>query len=131
MKRFSIVTKEHREIVDITDEVRKLIPTMKNGAVNILLAHTSAALSIGDLDPGTDLDMLDAFEAMMPKLNYRHYHNPQHVTDHILSTIIGNTLTIPYENGNLVLGDWQKILLIELNGSKQRNFYITLLKEDE
>jgi thiamine phosphate synthase YjbQ (UPF0047 family) len=52
------------------------------------------ALATADLDPGTDLDMLDAFEHMVPKLSYRHSHNPMHVPDHILSTLIGTSVSM-------------------------------------
>lgn len=90
------------------------------------MAHTTATLTTADLDPGTDLDMLDAFDAMMPKLKYRHPHNPSHAPDHILSSIIGPSLTVPFKDGNLVLGTWQRIVLIELDGPRRRKLVITL-----
>ena len=92
--------------------------------------HTTAALTTADLDPGTDLDMLDAFEAMMPKLRYRHPHNPEHVPDHILSSLIGTGLTLPVESGSLVLGTWQRVVLVELDGPRQRELRVQFLKSD-
>src|SRR5947207_12774152 len=59
----------------------------------------SPLLTTADLDPGTDLDMLDAFEKLIPHLNYRHPHNPAHVPDHILASLIGPSLVLPLENG--------------------------------
>jgi len=50
-----------------------------------------------DLDSGTDLDMLDAFEAMVPKLRYRHPHNPPHVGDHMMAALIGTSVSLPFE----------------------------------
>jgi secondary thiamine-phosphate synthase enzyme len=91
--------------------------------------HTTAALTTADLDPGTDLDMLDAFEAMIPKLRYRHPHNPAHVGDHILSTLIGTSITQPVESGQLVLGTWQRIILVELDGPREREIVLTFLAE--
>ena len=86
--------------------------------------HTTAALTTADLDPGTDLDMLDAFEKMIPKLQYRHPHDPSHVPDHILSALIGNSLTLPVENQKLILGQWQKVVLIEFSGPRDRQIVV-------
>ncbi len=123
MNRFSIKTHKKREVVDITEQVlgelRRDFPR-QTGVCNLLVLHTTAALTTADLDPGTDLDMLDAFEVMMPKLAYRHPHDPAHVPDHILSALIGTSLSLMVENGALVLGTWQRVVLIELDGPRQR-----------
>lgn len=127
MPRLKVATQRKRHIVDITGQVQGLIPKA-SGVCFLNILHTTAALTTADLDPGTDLDMLDAFEAMMPKLRYRHPHNPQHVPDHILSTLIGTGLTLPVDNGALVLGTWQRVILVELDGPRQRELTLLLLK---
>ena len=79
MHRLSIKTQRKRQILDITDPVEALLRQHHAAAVGVchlLVLHTTAALTTADLDPGTDLDMLDAFESMIPKLNYRHPHDP-------------------------------------------------------
>lgn len=78
MQRFSVATHRKREILDITEQVAGVLPE-GDGVCCLNVLHTTAALATADLDPGTDLDMLDAFEAMIPKLHYRHPHNPAHV----------------------------------------------------
>lgn len=119
MKELKIKTNKSKEIMDITEDVEKALDT-KNGVCSIFLTHTTAALTTADLDPGTDLDMLDAFEEIMPELDYRHPHNPAHAPDHILSSIIGASLSIPVKDGKLVLGTWQRVVLIELDGPRER-----------
>jgi secondary thiamine-phosphate synthase enzyme len=99
------------------------------GMVNLVVLHTTAALTTADLDPGTDLDMLDAFEAMIPKLRYRHPHNPAHVPDHILSSLIGTSIALPFEHGQILLGTWQRIVLVELDGPRQRELVVTVTTE--
>ncbi len=86
MQRLSIQTRKKREILDITGLVEKGLRHYdgRSGTCHVSVLHTTAALTTADLDPGTDLDMLDAFEEMIPKLRYRHPHNPSHVPDHIL-----------------------------------------------
>ena len=85
------------------------------------ILHTTAAITTADLDPGTDLDMLDMIEKMCPKLEFRHPHNPDHAPDHIMSSIIGSSLSLIINNGELHLGNWQRVVLIELDGSRERN----------
>lgn len=127
-----IKTRKKREVVDITDMVEGLLGkdhSQASGICNLFILHTTAALTTADLDPGTDLDMLDAFEAMIPKLRYRHPHNPAHVPDHILSSLIGTSVAAPFERGKLLLGTWQRIVLIELDGPRERQVVVSVTRE--
>jgi len=123
MNRLHITTSKKRQVIDITEQVQAELRrnhVRQSGVCHLLVLHTTAALTTADLDPGTDLDMLDAFEAMMPKLRYRHPHDPSHVPDHILSALIGTSISLIVEDGALVLGTWQRVVLIELDGPRQR-----------
>jgi secondary thiamine-phosphate synthase enzyme len=127
MHRLSIKTHKKREIVDITEQLENLLYkhyAEKTGICQLNLLHTTAALATADLDPGTDLDMLDAFEHMVPKLSYRHPHNPAHVPDHILSTLIGTSIGMAVEGGLLLLGTWQRVILVELDGPREREVVV-------
>jgi secondary thiamine-phosphate synthase enzyme len=126
-----IKTKSKKEIIDITEkintELRKLNAT--SGLCFIFLKHTTAALTTADLDPGgTDLDYLEAFEKIIPKLKYRHPHNPTHMPDHILSSLIGTSLFLPVKNGLLELGTWQRVVLVEFDGPKIREVFLSFIK---
>ena len=123
MKKITIQTTEKKQVVDITGKINNNLAE-GSGVATLLLQHTTAALTTADLDPGTDLDMLDAIEKIAPKLKYRHPHNPAHAPDHIMSSIIGTNLSLPYENGELVLGTWQRVVLIELDGPRKRTIVI-------
>jgi len=131
MHRLSIKTRNKREVLDITDLVEDQLG--KNGSASgvchLLVLHTTAALTTADLDPGTDLDMLDAFEAMIPKLRYRHPHNPAHVPDHILSALIGTSLSLPFDKRKLLLGTWQRVVLVELDGPRERELALSISAE--
>lgn len=122
-------TKNKKEVLDITDQINFEIKKLKiqNSLVHLFLLHTTAALTTADLDPGTDLDMLDAFEHIIPKLRYRHPHNPMHVGDHILSSLIGTSLVLPIENNELILGSWQRVVLLEFDGPRERKIKINFL----
>jgi secondary thiamine-phosphate synthase enzyme len=124
-----IKTNKKREIVDITDKIQEIIEKQdKNtGLVHLFALHTTCALTTADLDPGTDLDYLDTLEKIVPKLNFRHPHNPSHFPDHFLSSLIGTSLLVPFENKNLILGTWQRIILIELDGPRVRNIKVAII----
>ena len=128
MEKIIINTKKEKELVDITDKVNEIIKKndFKEGAVTLFLTHTTAALTTIDEDPGIDLDLFDALEEMVPKLKYRHPHNPSNVPSHILSSLIGTSLTLLVEGGELILGTWQRVVLIELDGPKEREIYISI-----
>ena len=119
-----MATTQRKQVVDITDLVARQLPA-GSGVCHVFVAHTTAAVTTADLDPGTDLDMLDAFAAMMPKLAYRHPHNPDHVADHILASIIGPSVSVPFADGKLRLGTWQRVVLIELDGPRERDVVVT------
>jgi len=131
MQRLAVNSRKKREVLDITDRVEQQLAKNghSSGICHLLVLHTTAALTTADLDPGTDLDMLDAFEAMMPKLRYRHPHNPAHVPDHILSALIGTSLSLPFEDKKLLLGTWQRAVLIELDGPRERQLAIGISAE--
>lgn len=130
MQRVKIRTSKKREVVDITDRIQKILtPSNARGVCHLLVLHTTAALTTADLDPGTDLDMLDAFEAIVPKLHYRHPHNPAHVPDHILSALIGTSTSLPFEDGQLLLGTWQRVVLVELDGPREREIVVSVMLE--
>lgn len=132
MRKLTVKTRSKRQVLDITEtveaELRKAYAKL-SGICHLCLLHTTAALTLADLDPGTDLDMLDAFEEMVPKLQYRHPHNPAHVPDHILSAVIGPTLSVLVKDGELVLGTWQRVVLIELDGGRNREIAMAVSAE--
>lgn len=128
MAELVIRSAREKQILDITGEVQGYVAEqgVEIGLCHLFLLHTTAALTTADLDNGTDLDMLDAFEHIVPQLNYRHPHNPRHMKYHILSSIIGPSLCVPIEDGKLVLGAWQKIVLVEFGGPRERSITVNL-----
>lgn len=132
MQKLTVSTRKKRQILDITEEVSRVLDSSYHdlsGVCQVSVLHTTAAVTTADLDPGTDLDMLDAFEHMVPKLKYRHPHNPAHVPDHILSSLIGTSVAVPVSKGALLLGTWQRVVLVELDGPRDRTLVLNVLVE--
>lgn len=127
MYTFTVSTRKKDQVVDITDTVEQYLRMEKqpDGLCSLFVAHTTCALATADLDPGTDLDLLDALRQLLPDLNYRHPHDPEHTPDHILSTLLGSSLVIPYARQRLLLGTWQRIILVEFDGPRQRTLHLS------
>ena len=124
-----IQSHQKRQIVDITNQVEGALPGGE-GVSMVFVAHTTAAITTADLDPGTDQDFLDFLEAITPSLNWRHPHNPAHAPDHLLASLIGSSVMVPYTNGRLQLGAWQRIVLVELDGPRDRTITLQFLPAD-
>lgn len=123
----TITTKKKDQVVDITETIETHLRNTKDidGLCIIFAAHTTCALTTADLDPGTDQDLLNALRHLLPQLTYRHPHDPFHAPDHLLSSIIGPSVAIPYHNRKLLLGTWQRVILVELDGPRQRTVHIS------
>ena len=127
MQTFTVETQRKDQIVDLTDMVEDALRQEANttGLCSLFVAHTTCALTTADLDPGTDRDLLDALRQLLPKISYRHPHNPAHTPDHILSSLLGPALVIPYSRQRLLLGTWQRVILVELDGPRQRTLHLS------
>lgn len=129
MKEIKINTKENQQVIDITTDIEEHLPEY-DGLCNIFILHTTAAITTADLDPGTDIDMLEAYEKMLPDLDYRHPHDPSHVKDHIEATALGPSVLVPFKNRKLQLGTWQRVVLFEFNGPRERKIILSFLKDE-
>lgn len=127
MKTITISTHKKDEILDITDLIEEELGKSeeKDGVCTVFILHTTCALTTADLDPGTDQDFLDFLRASVPHIGWRHPHDPTHTPDHLLSSLIGSSIPIPFENKRLILGTWQRVILVELSGPRERKIVIS------
>jgi secondary thiamine-phosphate synthase enzyme len=126
MKTTTVATQRKDQVVDITDAVEEAVREAENdsGVCVVFVAHTTCALTTADLDSGTDLDFLQAIRRVLPPMTYRHQHDPEHAPDHILASLIGPSVTIPFAQRRLPLGTWQRIVLVELEGPRRRTVHL-------
>ena len=122
-------TSRRQEFIDITTVVETdlKVENFTEGVCVIFVTHTTAALTINEnADPDVPRDMLGKLRQLVPENeNYRHLEGNSDA--HILSTLIGCSLNIPVQDGRLVLGTWQGIFFVELDGPRKRNFKVKLL----
>ena len=129
-KKISITTGKRKEIIDITSEIERIVKEskIKEGLCNIYLPHATAGLIINEnADPQLSIDILESLERSFPdNQGYRHDRIDNNAGAHIKSSIIGCSLTIPVINNSLGLGTWQGILLVELDGPRERYIVVSV-----
>lgn len=125
-----IKTTQVRQAVDLTDQVNRQISQHKiqEGLCVLFIQHTTAALTVGEVGEGTEEDLLDVLKEMIPKMRFRHAHDPSHAPAHMIASILGPSLTLPIAHGRLSLGTWQSVLLIEMDGPRERTVLVQFLK---
>ena len=126
----TIPTNERRQVVDLTNIIVEQCRG-KNGHISLFVPHSTAALTTANLDPGTDLDLLDALAGMLPQLQWRHPHNPGHAPDHLLASIVGPSLVLPVVDGALPLGQWQRVVLVELKGPRSCEVHVSFIANND
>ena len=118
---FSVRTSAREQILIITDEVNHALSalTRDDGIGTIVVPHTTCAISVNEnADPDVPADLTKALRALVP--NVRFEHGEGNSDAHFLSMLIGTSLSWPYRNGKLVLGTWQGVYFIELDGPRTR-----------
>jgi secondary thiamine-phosphate synthase enzyme len=118
---FTVRTSTREQILLVTAEVEAALATLTkdDGICTIVTPHTTCAISVNEnADPDVPRDLTRALRAMIPNVKFEHGEGNSDA--HLLSTIIGASLSWPYRKGKLVLGRWQAIYFIELDGPRER-----------
>jgi len=133
-----ISTRKRIEILDITEEVQRLVEKsgIKNGLVTLWVPHSTAAIAVNEHDTDLWEDIMDVLQKIAPlKGDYRHNAKygwsigEQNAHAHILNCLIKPGVSIPLENGRMHLGTWQSILFIEMDGSRSRRVHVQIMGE--
>ena len=125
MKSIEVRTSSHRQMVDITRQVAAEIDDAGDGICHVYVPHTTAAVVINEhADPDVARDLIAAYEAMVPKIRFAHAEGNSDA--HLMSTMLGGSVTVPVEDGRLQLGTWQGIFFVELDGPRTRKVWISI-----
>ncbi len=125
---FVIRTSRAIERRDVTKDVIRIAATLDPGAGALLVSvpHTTAAVTVGEAwDPDVTGDLERALAAWVPDVRFD--HGEGNSAAHFLSEAIGTSCLVPCDQGKPVLGRWQGIFLIELDGPRERTVRLTVL----
>jgi secondary thiamine-phosphate synthase enzyme len=111
-----------RRVVDLTEEVRRFCAAHSDGLCNVFVPHATAGVAILETGAGSDDDLVDTLERLLPRDDrYRHSHgSPGHGADHVLPAIVSPSVTLPVQGGQVLLGTWQSVVLVDLNRDNPR-----------
>jgi secondary thiamine-phosphate synthase enzyme len=111
-----------RRVVDLTDEVRRFCAAHSDGLCNVFVPHATAGVAILETGAGSDDDLVDTLVRLLPRDDrYRHSHgSPGHGADHVLPAIVSPSVTLPVQDGQVLLGTWQSVVLVDLNRDNPR-----------
>ena len=124
-----IDTHERIELVDLTDRVMQFVQQfqIREGLVTLWSMHTTCALFINESQTALLADIKKFLEDVVARDRYYMHNDPQHsdcdrmnADAHLRATLLGHSLTLQVSGGELVLGQWQRILLAELDGPRAR-----------
>jgi secondary thiamine-phosphate synthase enzyme len=130
----NIETKEEGEIVDLTGKVSEMVNNsgLKAGIACIFVTHTTAAVFITENEPGLRSDLIRSMEKVFPK-GFGYAHNvggDGNGHSHIRASALGQSVTVPFNDGSLDIGTWQSIVLMELDeGGRPRKLIVQLVGE--
>jgi len=122
VKEIRVSTKSRTELVDITNEVQKVVAEsgVPDGVCHVYVPHTTAGVTINEnADPSVREDILMELNKIIPlQDNYKHLEG--NAAAHIKATIVGSSETILVERGRLMLGTWQGVFFCEFDGPRTR-----------
>ena len=119
-------------MVEFTDEVRRKLKESgaREGICVLFVQHTTAGLTVNEnADPDVPRDMLHALRTLIPQHGMDFRHNEENSDAHLKTSLVGTSITVPFHDGELLLGRWQGIFLCEFDGGRERQIIMKIIGE--
>lgn len=127
IEKIHLASKEPIELQDITDQVKSIVAAsgLKNGLVTILSQHTTAYIDVNEKEEMLLKDMVTFLKRLVPRDgDYLHNLKPidgrDNAHSHLIGMFMNASATLPLADGKLLLGEWQSIFFIELDGPREK-----------
>jgi secondary thiamine-phosphate synthase enzyme len=127
MEEFCIKTSRKNQIIDITAKVLEIVRKRAVAAeiCCVYTPHATAAIRINEnADPNICEDILEALAKLIPEGIWRHDRIDNNGAAHIKASLIGPSEAIPVKDGKLLLGTWQAVMLVKLDGPRERRVIV-------
>lgn len=126
MDTFTIETNQETELVNITERVEGIVSKskVKNGICLIFVKHATAGIIVNEDESNLREDLVSFFSKIAPKSDWKHNKIDDNAEAHLKSAMIGQGRVLPIQDGKLVRGTWQDILLCEFDGPRTRNVVV-------
>lgn len=132
-KTITVKTHERTDLVNLSDDIREFVEStgVKDGYVQVSSLHTTAGLIVNEWQDALLSDIKTTIERMVPRDTYYRHNDPEfsdcdrHNADsHLRIVVLGQSVSVPIDRGELVLGRWQSVILTEFDGPNQRKVFM-------
>ena len=123
MQVLKVRSHQREELVEFTDQVQQKLKVSgaSEGLVVLYVQHTTAGLTVNEnADPDVPRDLLHALRTLIPQHGMDFRHGEENSDAHIKASLVGSSVTIPFKDGELLLGRWQGVFLCEFDGGRER-----------
>lgn len=136
-ERLEIETRGANDLIDITEELTRILAgsSLASGQMTVFIVGSTAAITTFEYEPGLIQDMKDAYQRLIP--SGPPYHHDETWGDangfsHVRAAFQGPSLVIPFEQGRLLLGTWQQVVVAEFdNRPRRRQIVVQLMGIDD
>jgi secondary thiamine-phosphate synthase enzyme len=128
MEKISLRTNSRADLIDITEKVQAVVSKaqVKDGICFIFCPHTTAGLTINEnADPSVRKDIIRALNKLIPE-GAGYAHAEGNADSHIKSSLLGSSLTLFIEQGELAFGTWQGVYFCESDGPRSREVWVKI-----
>lgn len=130
MTSLEVRSQKRNQLLDITDQVRREVQRsrVRQGLCVVYCPHTTAGLTINEnADPDVAHDILAWLERTIPQWQPDFRHGEGNSDSHIKACLMGSSVTVLIDGGDLVLGRWQGIFFCEFDGPRNRHIHIQVI----
>lgn len=124
MSVLTVQSKDREQVIDITDDVAALAASMRDGVCSLFTQHTTCALTVLTDEEGIAEDFLNVLRGLVPQTQTYVHDSADHVRAHVLSALVGPSVSVPVREGRLGLGQFQHIVLVEFEGPRPRTIEV-------
>lgn len=131
METIHIKTESRVEFKPVTAEIRKIVKSsgVKSGLCHVFVPHTTAAITVNEqADPAVAEDIVGRLDSLVPQ-RAQYLHMEGNAPAHIKASLIGNTVTLIIEDGDILLGTWQGVFFCEFDGPRQRRLVVKVIED--
>lgn len=120
MGTFTVETGARLTTVDVTDRVRDALATDATGTATAFVRHTTAGLVVNEAEDRLLADVETMLSDLVPDDGWRHDELDDNADAHLRALLLGSGVTLPVTDGDLDLGTWQSVILVECDGPRRR-----------
>ena len=124
MASITVETEGRTECIDITDRVAATLPADADGVCTVFSQHTTMGVVVNEAESRLLDDLADALGELVDDDGWQHDEIDDNADSHVRAMLVGESVTVPVDDGDLQLGRWQSILVIECDGPRRRTLDI-------